>query len=150
MTWSCLLCPVGACHACTGRVTIHRPDSTGEPARDEPCEHRCLERAIAAVATRRGRSQTRSAARCHPARVGAGRGLCQPCWKRAQRAGTLADHPRAVRTGAEFAEDYRALAAQGCRRELIAERMGMRPRTFEQALYRARRDGRLPQGTASA
>src|SRR3546814_7740557 len=46
------------------------------------------------------------AAECHPDRLQDGRGLCDPCYARARRAGTLADHPRQTRSRAEFLDEY--------------------------------------------
>lgn len=35
--WSCPMCLVGACHRCTGRLTVQQ---IAGPARDVPCKHK--------------------------------------------------------------------------------------------------------------
>jgi len=71
------------------------------------------------------------------------RGLCSRCWFRSNDDGTLIDYPRATMSRAELLEDFRLLREQGLDRRQIAERLGMRKGSLNQALRRAELAGAL-------
>lgn len=76
---------------------------------------------------------------CHPDAPYGGRGRCCRCYMRAWSAGALMDIPRPTRSADEMLADYALLRGFGYRRVQIAERLGIKVRALDQALYRARR-----------
>lgn len=78
------------------------------------------------------------------------RGLCQPCYRRATRAGTLNDYERRNRPRDEILEDWLHLAdptvhvLHECRR--LAPQFGMDAEALERAVYRAGIRSRLESG----
>ena len=67
------------------------------------------------------------------------RGLCEPCRQWATYHGLLDEYPRVNHTRADLLEDVAAMAASGETREGAARRLGIKPRSVEQALRRAGR-----------
>jgi hypothetical protein len=82
-------------------------------------------------------------ARCHPARLSYGRGLCRGCYDHHRGTGTLDAFPRVNRTTADFAADYELLRSQGYTRRQMAERLGMARNTVDAAYRRAVNVGAL-------
>lgn len=72
-------------------------------------------------------------------RVTVARGLCRVCYFRAERDGTLFDHPRTTRPRADVVEDYLMLVEtrQYSTRRDVAARLGMTVDALDRALYRA-------------
>ncbi len=70
------------------------------------------------------------------------RGLCDPCWWQVFNYEDIEDFPKKNRSSWEVIEDYSFIKAnQGGQLKDIADRMGMKPKTLEQALGRARKRG---------
>lgn len=75
---------------------------------------------------------------------GGGRGLCDCCYSRAYRAGTLTDYPRSSRSQADLVADILVLREQGFTRPQMAQRLGMKRKSFDRAHRRAELAGALP------
>jgi hypothetical protein len=71
----------------------------------------------------------------------AGRGLCTPCWNRADADGTLIDYSRTTYTRDEVLDEWVELRGQGVTRRELAERLGMTWAAFERMWLRARAVG---------
>jgi CRP-like cAMP-binding protein len=73
------------------------------------------------------------------------RGLCRACYDRARHNGTLHQHPvqRPQRPRADFVADYRLLRSEGYTHAQMAERLGMKRRSFYAAYARAVAAGEL-------
>jgi hypothetical protein len=70
------------------------------------------------------------------------RGLCSPCYYRAQEADTLDDLEPRLRRNEDVVEEYDFLRSEGVwDLHVIAERMGMTYKALERALHRARQRG---------
>lgn len=67
------------------------------------------------------------------------RGLCDSCYVRHQKLGTLNIWPKRNRTIEDTAEDYAWLRSQGWDDQDIAKRLGMKLDSLQQALRRAQR-----------
>jgi hypothetical protein len=78
-------------------------------------------------------------ATCHPERPVNARGLCDSCYEKHWKAGTLDQFPtrRVQRFRVDFVADYRHLRAYGLGRTAIAERLGMTRNTLDAAYRRA-------------
>jgi hypothetical protein len=70
-----------------------------------------------------------------------GRGLCDPCYHRAQYHGTLIDFERRTVARDELLDDWALLRSEGYTAVQAAPRLGMTPAALLKALDRARRDG---------
>lgn len=70
------------------------------------------------------------------------RGLCNPCYRRCDRAGTLDDYPRVYRTSEEVIGDYAVLRLRGYTKREIAHLLGMKKTALDRALCRARAAGK--------
>lgn len=91
---------------------------------------------------RSGGRRTRCACCKHIRRIQS-RDICNNCWARHKAAGTLDEHPRRTRTGADFAEDYAMLRARNLTRRDIADRLDMTPAAVQKAYSRAVKRGVL-------
>ena len=78
-------------------------------------------------------------ATCHPDRPVNARGLCDSCYEKHWKAGTLDQFPtkRVQRPRADFVADYRLLRSEGYTRSQIAERLRMTRNTLDAAYRRA-------------
>ena len=65
-----------------------------------------------------------------------GRGLCEPCYMRARRAGVLVFYERPTRPYAETIAEWHALRAEGHTIEQAAPRLGMKAETLRKAIQR--------------
>ena len=78
----------------------------------------------------------------------AARGLCQRCWVRASRNGTLTDAATVRRSLADTVAEYQIVAAGGAATLAeIAAQMGITRGALDTALVRARKRGLLPPAT---
>ena len=86
-----------------------------------------------------------AAAKCHPSRPNAGRGLCAGCYEHHRRNGTLHQHPlsRWRLRMPDFAVEYAHLRSDGLGRANIAARLGVTRDAIDQAYKRAVRAGLL-------
>lgn len=84
-------------------------------------------------------------AECHPDRPLFARTRCKPCYDHHLWAGTLDQFPtkRPQRPRAHFVADYELLRSEGYTNPQIAERLGMKYRTFAAAYARAVAAGAL-------
>lgn len=71
------------------------------------------------------------------------RGLCQPCYTRATREGTLRNYEKGHRPIEDVIEDWLLLRSEGFNRPDAAERLGMAYKTLQKALERAQDRGML-------
>lgn len=69
----------------------------------------------------------------------AARGLCKPCYEHTRNTGRLADYPRRHWPADDLLDEHAALRDQGYGWRQCAERLQVNYRTFETAMYRARR-----------
>lgn len=69
------------------------------------------------------------------------RGLCKPCYGHLNNTGGLVDYERVNRPRDDLLDDYVVLRDQGFNWRQCAEKLRINYRTFETAMYRARRDG---------
>lgn len=69
------------------------------------------------------------------------RGLCEACNQAAFRDGTIADHPRALRSRDELLDEWNHLRAEGHTPYQAAARLNMTFAAFERAYLRARAAG---------
>lgn len=78
-------------------------------------------------------------ATCHPDRPVNARGLCDSCYEKHWKAGTLGQFPtkRVQRFRADFVADYRLLRSEGYSRSQIAERLRMTRNALDAAYRRA-------------
>lgn len=76
---------------------------------------------------------------CHPDRPVNARGLCDSCYEKHWKAGTLDQFPtrRVQRRRVEFIADYELLRSEGYTRRQIAERLGMTRNAVDRAVQRA-------------
>lgn len=71
----------------------------------------------------------------------AARGLCNRCYQRHLRNGTIERFPRRLRRYTEVVDEYRFLTAAGFTRQQVADALGLHIRSIERALAAARRSG---------
>lgn len=79
--------------------------------------------------------------RCGRTRKSKCRRICDPCYNTVRFDGTLAKYPRVTRSAADFAEDFKVLAARGMAQEEIAAAMGYTVKSLERLACRARGAG---------
>lgn len=70
-----------------------------------------------------------------------GRGLCQFCYARCTRDGTLADYERVFRSADEVMGEWERLRLDGYSKNLAAERLGMTYKAFDRTFHRAKAAG---------
>jgi hypothetical protein len=70
-----------------------------------------------------------------------GRGLCTPCYERANYRGRLADHPRRTWSRDDVMTEWDLLRRDGHTRAQAAERLGMTWAALDRAIWRARAAG---------
>jgi len=69
------------------------------------------------------------------------RGLCEPCYKREDYHGRLADYPRATWSRDDLMTEWELLRSEGYSRRDAADRLGVKWEAFDRAYYRARAAG---------
>src|SRR5690348_11891936 len=103
------------------------------------CLH-CPRRLISTAVWRRHTPAERAAAKRQGLHRDQARGLCSKCYQRARKQGWLADIAPRIRPSEETLAEYELLAdpERSIRKnvELIAPRMGMKPRSLERAVNR--------------
>lgn len=70
-----------------------------------------------------------------------GRGLCRPCWRTRDAAGTLDEVERVRFSRDELMDEWVVLRDRGCSKRQAAARLGMTFARFDRALLRARAAG---------
>lgn len=91
------------------------------------------------TAARYHRQRICDCADCGRRRPNKGRNLCDTCWQRNWKNGTLDAFPRATRPRADVLEDWAFLASQGYTRRTAADRMGISKDCLDKAIERDRR-----------
>lgn len=91
-------------------------------------------------------------ASCHPERPLRARGLCDTCYDRHHKAGTLQAFPleRPQRSRADFIADFDLLRSEGYTLAQIADRLGMKYKTVHAAYSRAVAAGAITRGISDA
>jgi hypothetical protein len=77
----------------------------------------------------------------HGVAVHKARGLCRKCYDRAKNAGRLIDYERITYSTEELVQEWCELRRYGCTRAEAEQRLGLRPKSLQKALSRARKRG---------
>lgn len=88
-----------------------------------------------------GNGVIRTCSECGWCRKHCSRGLCDTCYRRAWKDGTLIDYERKSWAREELLQEWSLLRSEGFSKRLAAARLGMNYKTFEKALERASKAG---------